>query len=166
MAASPDWSDAEIATLRQMYPRHLFREIAERLGRSRQAVAVKACKLGLKKSIHPSKVIIPDSELMWFRLNYAHLTNKLLCMRLKIGESTLHRLARKYRLTKSREFMKDCQAFTAKKAYESHVKNGTFPPKGVPHPNFAGSEKYQFKPGHKPIKRKRNETLDSEKCRQ
>lgn len=157
MAASPDWSEKEIATLRQMYPTHIARDIALRLGRTRQAVAVKAFKLGLKKPVHPSTIIIPASELMWLKLNYAHLTNKLLCMRLCIKESTLHRLARKYRLTKSKEFMKDCQAFTAKKAYESHMKNGTFPPKGVPHPNFAGSEKYQFKPGHRSSRWERRE---------
>lgn len=42
--------------------------------------------------------------------------------------------------------MKDCQRYTAKKAKQSHLKNGTYPPKGFIIPN---SEKYRFKPGHK-----------------
>lgn len=154
MAKNANWTDAEIATLRQMYPDHIFREIAERLGRSYGSVALKAHKLGLKKTVHPSAIIIPDSELRWLKANFAHLTNKLLCMRLNIKETTLHRIARRYRLAKDPGFMKDCQAFTARKARESHIKNGTYPPKGEPHPNFAGSEKYRFQPGHKPIKPK------------
>lgn len=161
MARRQKWTDAEIATLRRLYPDHLFREIAEILGRSMIAVVVKASKLGLKKPVHPSAIIIPDSELRWLKANFAHLTNKLLCLRLGISEPKLHRIARKHRLTKSAEFMRDSQAFSARKAKESHVRNGTYPPKGVMHPNFAGSEIYRFKPGNKPIRRNRYETLDS-----
>lgn len=47
--------------------------------------------------------------------------------------------------------MKDCQAFTAKKAKESHLRNGTYPPKGFIIPN---REKYYFKPGHIPHKKR------------
>ena len=47
--------------------------------------------------------------------------------------------------------MKDCQLHTAKKAKQSHLANGTYPPKGFVVP---GREKYYFKKGHKPNNKK------------
>ena len=47
--------------------------------------------------------------------------------------------------------MRDCQLHTAEKAKLSHLKNGTYPPKGFIIP---GSEKYCFKPGHIPTKKR------------
>lgn len=152
------WTAEEVATLKRMFQDHLLKEIAEHIGRTKYAVAVKAYHLGLKKAQHPFKKNIPAGDILWLKLNFKHLTNDLLCMRLKISHSTLHRLARQYGLTKSPEFMKDTHAFTVKKAHESHIRNGTYPPKGVPHPNFAGSEKYQFKKGQYPLRWKNRKT--------
>ena len=46
----------------------------------------------------------------------------------------------------------ECQDFTARKAKESQLRNGTFPKKGYYSPNLQKGAKYQFKPGHKPVK--------------
>lgn len=46
--------------------------------------------------------------------------------------------------------MRGCQRATAAKARESHIVNGTYPPKGYIIP---GSERYRFKKGETPLQR-------------
>lgn len=44
------WTDAEVATLRSLFPDHTAREIADALGRGVRQIHHKAHKLGLRKS--------------------------------------------------------------------------------------------------------------------
>ncbi len=41
--------------------------------------------------------------------------------------------------------MKEVQAHTSKKARESHLRNGTYPPKGYYSPNLQKGKPYQFR---------------------
>ncbi len=52
-------------------------------------------------------------------------------------------------------FMRECQAYTSKRAKESHIKNGTYPAKGYYSPNLQKGAQYQFQTGVKhPITQK------------
>lgn len=60
------------------------------------------------------------------------------------SHSFLHRVAREMGLKKTKQFQAKCQRNAADKARESHIINGTFPPKGYIIP---GSEENRFKAG-------------------
>ena len=51
-------------------------------------------------------------------------------------------------LSKTAQFMRECQAHTSKRAPESHRRNGTYPAKGYYSPNLQKGAKYQFKKKH------------------
>lgn len=87
---------------------------------------------------------LTDAELKWLSAHFKHTQNSEITSRLGISESTLHRLARKMGLSKSRQYMRKCQLYAAQQAQASHVENGTYPPKGFIIP---GSEKYRFRKG-------------------
>ena len=57
-------------------------------------------------------------------------------------------ITRKYKLEKTAEFMADCQRYAAEKAKESHLANGTYPPKGIVSENLKKGEAFRFKSGH------------------
>ena len=98
----------------------------------------------------PTKIILTDRQLDWLRKHFKHTKNAELCETLGLSQSALHRLAREHGLTKSRQFMKRCQAATAAAAKASHLKNGTYPPKGHRIPR---SEQFGFQPGVTPEQR-------------
>ena len=62
----------------------------------------------------------------------------------------MHRFARELGLTKSRRHMRKTQRNAADKAKASHLRNGTYPPKGYRIPR---SEEFQFKAGVTPVER-------------
>ena len=98
----------------------------------------------------PAKIILTDRQLDWLRKHFKHTKNAELCAVLGLSESSLHRIARENGLTKSRQFMKRCQAATAAAAKASHLKNGTYPPKGYRIPR---SREFGFQPGVTPEQR-------------
>lgn len=81
---------------------------------------------------------------------FGNTTNDAIMLKLDISFSTLHRAARALGLTKTRRFMRRCQRNTTAKARDSHIVNGTYPPKGYIIP---GSERYRFKAGETPLQR-------------
>lgn len=81
---------------------------------------------------------------------FGNTTNDAIMLKLDISFSTLHRAARALGLTKTRRFMRRCQRNAADKARDSHIINGTYPPKGYIIP---GSERYRFKAGETPLQR-------------
>lgn len=119
-------------------------EIATKLGTTAQAVAVRASRLKIKKG-QPNAKPLTDEQKRWLRLNFPHMATEICALMLGISNRTCVRRARELGLQKTPQFMKEAQAHTAKKAKESHLKNGTYRPKGYIIP---GSEKYRFKPGH------------------
>lgn len=79
------------------------------------------------------------------RTHFKHTKNDEICARFGWSASTMHRFARQLGLTKSPQFMHKCQAATTETAKASHLRNGTYPPKGYRIPR---SEEFQYKPGH------------------
>lgn len=139
------WNKEDVEELKRIYPKLTLKELAERFGRTPGAVAQKCNELGLRgRGYAWATIKLTDSEKLWLRLNFPHMSNQICSYKLKCGWRTVVRIARSMGLEKSPEFIKECQAHTAKKAKESHLKNGTYPPKGWYSPNLQKGEKYQF----------------------
>lgn len=160
MSRHPRWSKQEIEILRTEWKTGLpARVIAERLGRPLRAVYVRAHRLrqtdGLPKKDDPNKIKLSQSDQWWLRQNYPHIRTEICALKLGISLRSCVRLARKLGVEKTALFMKEAQAFTARKAKESHLAHGTYPPKGVINENIAKGKAYRFKPGHKPNQKKK-----------
>ena len=139
------WTQQQTDELRRLYPTTTAPELAEHFGLSANAVYQKAFKLGLRKK-QPNEITLSQEQIWWLKRNYKETRNEICTVYLDISPRTLSRLAKRYGLSKSPQFMRDCQLYTSKKAKESHLKNGTYPPKGFAVPN---REKYYFKPKQK-----------------
>lgn len=96
------------------------------------------------------KIILTEKQEKWLILHFKNTKNAELAEKLGISETALHRFARALGLKKTKRYMKKCQRETADAAKRSHLRNGTYPPKGYKIPK---SEQYQFKPGEKPVDR-------------
>lgn len=129
------WSEDKVNTLTKLYPTHTSRQIADILGTSRLAVYVQANKIGLHKE-QPCKINLTDEQKQWLKRNYPHMANDICAVYLGISRRSVVRLARDLELEKTPQFMRECQAHTAKKAKESHLRNGTYPAKGWYSPNL------------------------------
>lgn len=87
--------------------------------------------------------LTPEQE-RWLERHFKHTRNAEAADRLGISERSLVRIARRLGLAKSRQFMRAAQRNAADRARESHLRNGTYPPKGFIIPR---SEEFRFKPG-------------------
>lgn len=96
------------------------------------------------------KITLTPGQERWLVAHFKHTKNDDIMERLGISHSTLHRKARELGLTKTRQFMRKTQRNAADKAKESHLRNGTYPPKGYRIPR---SEESQFKAGVTPVER-------------
>ena len=90
------------------------------------------------------EVKLTDRQKAWIIKHYMHTKNDDIKAAFGLSDGWLHRFARLHGLKKSPQFVHKCQADAARAAYESHKRNGTFPPKGYRIPN---SGEYGFKPG-------------------
>lgn len=143
------WTEYEENKLRELYRTDkTARQIANELGRPLRAVYVKAHKLGLPKKKDPKTIELDMEQIIWLRSSYPYIRTEICALRLGISHRSVIRLARKYKLEKTAEFMAYCQKYTAKKAKESHLANGTYPPKGIVNENLKKGEAFRFKPGH------------------
>lgn len=95
-------------------------------------------------------IVLTEKQLAWLDKHFKHTKNDDLAKHLDISPRSVTRIARKRGLTKSKQFIKKCQAEAAEKANLSNRINGTYPPKGYKIP---GAEKYWFKKGEKPVDR-------------
>ena len=82
--------------------------------------------------------------------HFKNTKNAVLAEKLGISETGVHRLARQYGLKKTRQFMRKTQRATSDAAKASHLKNGTYPPKGYV---IHRSEEFRFKLGETPRER-------------
>lgn len=146
--AMTHWKPSDEAYLRRHYRDMTAAAIAEALGRTITAVAQKAHKLHLTKEM-PNKIRLTREQQAWLMVNYPHISTSLCAMHLNISQRSVVRFARQLGVTKTKTFMLECQRFAARRAKESHLRNGTYPPKGVYSDNLRHGEKYQFKPGIK-----------------
>lgn len=108
------------------------------------------------------KITLTPEQERWLVAHFRHTTNPEIARRLGISETTMHRFARELGLTKSRQHMRKTQRNAADKAKASHLRNGTYPPKGYIIPR---SEEFRFKAGVTPVERlgKRRERRRVEK---
>ena len=96
------------------------------------------------------KITLTPEQETWLVRHFKHTRNAEAAVRLGISERSLTRIARRLGLEKSRQFMRKTQRNAADKAKESHLRNGTYPPKGYRIPR---SEEFQFKAGVTPVER-------------
>lgn len=96
------------------------------------------------------KVILTEKQEKWLSKHYKHTKNKDIAERLGVSEATIHRLARKKGLTKSKQFVSRCQRESMEAAARHNRLHGTYPPKGFIIP---GSERTRFKKGENNLQR-------------
>lgn len=90
------------------------------------------------------KITLTEKQEKWLKTHFLHTKNAEIAEKLGISETSVHRIVRVLGLKKSPQFMAKCMRATVEAAKQSHIKNGTYPPKGYAIPN---REKTQFKPG-------------------
>lgn len=149
-----EWTGGRKDELSRLYGTMTGPELAERLGTTARSVYVAANRLGLHKGPRPRIELTEDREL-WLKLNFPHMSNRICALILGISERSVNRLAKRLGLRKTERFMEECRAHTARKAKESHLRNGTYPPKGVYNANLQKGEPYRFRPGHAPLRGQR-----------
>lgn len=140
------WTAAMESELRRLKPSKSNREVAEIFGTTPGAIAAKCNNLGIRLPRHPARIVLAEEQKLWLRLNFPHMSNGICALRLGVSERTVCRMARQYRLEKTPQFMAECRAHTARKAKESHLRNGTYPPKGLVNGNLAKGAPFRFKP--------------------
>lgn len=145
------WTPQEEDELRELYGSMTAEALAVRFGTTYRAIYQKCNKMGLKKE-QPCKIHLTPQQELWMKIHWPHMSNEICAIFLGISHRSVVRQARRLGLQKTEQFMCECQAHTAKRAKESHLKNGTYPAKGYYSPNLQKGEAYQFKPGQKRIK--------------
>ena len=90
------------------------------------------------------KITLTPEQEAYLVKHFRNTKNDVLMEKLGLKFSTFHRIVRKLGLKKTKQFMHKCQRATADAAKASHLKNGTYPPKGYRIPR---SEEFQYKPG-------------------
>lgn len=119
--------------LERLYPVTPNRELSRRFDISVDAIQDHFAKpLGWKKD-HKAVLIgsrggrtLTEREVAWIVQHYKHTRNEDIMRRFDIGESTLHRLARKHGLRKSRQQMRKMQAAAAETARQTCVDYGVY----------------------------------------
>lgn len=96
------------------------------------------------------KIELTPEQERWMRAHFKHTLNDDIMERFGWSEGTLHRFARRLGLKKTPQFRRKTQLNAAAKAKASHLKNGTYPPKGYIIP---GSEEYRFRKGETGVQR-------------
>lgn len=109
------------------------------------------------------KITLTPKQEAYLIRHYRNTKNDVLMEKTGLKFSTFHRFVRQLGLKKTKRFMKKVQREAAAAAAASHLKNGTYPPKGYRIPR---SEEFQFKPGESPVDRigKRRERKRIEKA--
>ncbi len=146
------WTPQDEQELRELYGSMTAEALAVRFGTTYRAIYQKCNKMGLKKD-QPCKIHLTTQQEMWMKIHWPHMSNEICALILGISHRSVVRQARRLGLQKTEQFMRECQAHMSKKAKDSHLKNGTYPAKGYYSPNLQKGEAYQFKPGHKVIKK-------------
>ena len=117
--------EAEFRELERLYPTTTNRELSKRFNISVDAIQDRFAKVhGWKKSgaIYAGNrggKSLTDKQVQWIVNHYQHTKNNDILDKFGIGESTLHRIARKHGLKKSRQFMKKVQAEVTSEAHKA-----------------------------------------------
>lgn len=144
------WTDSEEQLLRKLYgtTKMPTARIAEILGVSIKQLQCKAHRLGVKRGFVPNKRLTPEQE-NWLRRNYPHVSADVCAVILNICRRRVIDAASRLGIRKSPEYMAETQRRAAAAAYQSHMRNNTFPQKGVYNTNLQKGKDTQFKPKHK-----------------
>lgn len=113
-------------------------------GKTKSCGCLRADSLAIVRGQFQKRVHLNEQQVAWLVKHYKHTRNADIQAKLGLSEGSLHRMARKLGLSKSPQFIRKTQEAAAKKAYESHKRNGTFPPKGYIIPY---SQEHWFKVG-------------------
>lgn len=144
------WTDAEVARMKEMMQNGCHSsEIAAALGRTEKAVEhrkslLRHPKPKTSKCKSTQKIELTPKQMSWLKRHYKHTKNDVIMAKLGLSHATLHRFARELGLTKTRQFIRKTQQECTAAAKESHLRNGTYPPKGYRVPR---SEEFCFKKG-------------------
>ncbi len=103
-------------------------------------------RMGQNEKRNTEKIVLSPAQEAWLRKHFKHTKNDDIAAKFGWSQTTLHRFARQMGLTKTPQFQSKCQRNAADKAKASHLRNGTYPPKGYIIPK---SQEHRFKPGHK-----------------
>lgn len=157
------WTDAEVARMKEMMQNGCHSsEIAAALGRTEKAIEHKKSQLRHPKpktshNTSTQKIELTPQQKSWLIRHFKHTKNDVIMAKLGLSHSKLHRLAREFGLTKTRQFIRKTQQECTAAAKESHLRNGTYPPKGYRIPK---SGENCFQPGVTPemrLGKKRNQ---------
>lgn len=140
------WTDEMDAELRRLYPTTTAPGLARRFGVTAGAVRQRLRRIGLRRKEQPGKIHLTLEQQMWMRRNYPGMATAICALYLGVSVSSVIRLARRMGLRKTEQFMREAQAHAVKRAKESHLRNGTYPPKGWYSPNLQKGQQYRFKP--------------------
>ena len=109
------------------------------------AVRQRLRRIGLRRKEQPGKIHLTLEQTLWLRRNFPGMANSICALYLGVSESSVKRIACAMELQKTAQFMREAQAHAAKRARESHLRNGTYPPKGWYSPNLQKGQQYRFK---------------------
>lgn len=123
----------ELAEIERLYPVTTNREIARRYRISVDALQdYLAYPNGWKKD-RKSVLVgnrggkgLTEKQLAWLIKHFRNTKNEDIMQKLGIGESTLHRVARKYGLKKTKQFVRKAQQNATAHAYEACRKYGVY----------------------------------------
>lgn len=126
-------TDEEIQEMERLYPVTPSRALARQYGISLDALQdYVAYPRGWKKDRRAVLIgnrngrSLTEKETQWIIRHYKHTTNDDIMQKFGIGESTLHRLARKYGLKKSRQQTRKTQRMAVDAACEACRRYGVY----------------------------------------
>lgn len=138
------WTDEMDGELRRLYTTTTAPELARRFGVTPGTLRQHALRIGLRRKEQPGKIHLTLEQQMWMRRNYPDMANAICALYLGVSVSSVIRLARRMGLQKTAQFMREAQAHAARRARESHLRNGTYPPKGWYSPNLQKGAAHRF----------------------
>lgn len=76
------------------------------------------------------KIVLTERQEAWLVKHFKHTKNADVAAKLGISPQAVARFAARLGLKKTPQFMKKCQREMTDAAHRSHLRNGTYPPKG------------------------------------
>ena len=131
-------SEGELSELERLYPVTTNRELSRMFDISVDAIQdYVAYPRGWKKDLKAVRVgnrhghSLTEKELKWVIGHYGHTKNKDIVRKFGICESQLHRVARRYNLKKTRQFMRKSQRTNAEQGRMVCVRFGIYEESGM-----------------------------------
>lgn len=128
-----EMTDVEREQLRELYPVTTNRELSRIFDISVDAIIDRFAKpLGWQKDRKAVLIgrrggkPLTEEQIQWLINHYRHTKNSVILVKFGIGESRLHRIARKYGLKKSKQFQRKVQRENVVKAGEVCEEYGVY----------------------------------------